>query len=170
MGLAIFLALVATPMVEIAVFVKVGGWLGLWPTLALVIGTAIAGGAVLHHQGLSTLESARRTVERGEVPLREIVDGVGLLLAGALLLTPGFVTDIAGAILLVPPLRRALALWIAGRLAGRAEVRTYGFRTTRDDVIDGEFTVVDDEPSPPGPQARTPGRIPGRDPDDEFGP
>jgi len=166
MGLAIFLALVATPMVEIAVFVKVGGWLGLWPTLALVIGTAIAGGAVLHHQGLSTLESARRTVERGEVPLREIIDGVGLLLAGALLLTPGFVTDIAGAILLVPPLRHALALWIGKRLARRAEVHAYGFRTTRDGVIDGEFTVVDDDQPPPGPRPR----IPGGDPDDERGP
>ncbi len=165
MGLVIFLALVATPMIEIAVFVKVGGWLGLWPTLALVVATAIAGGAVLHHQGLSTLESARRTLERGEMPLREIVDGVGLLVAGALLLTPGFVTDIAGAILLVPPLRRMLALRIAARLAARAEVRAYGFRAARDDVIDGEFTVVEDEPPPPGAHPR----IPGRDPDDGRG-
>lgn len=166
MGLAIFLALVATPMVEIAVFVKVGGLIGLWPTLALVIGTAIAGGAVLHHQGLSTLESARRTMERGEVPLREIIDGVGLLLAGAFLLTPGFVTDTVGAVLLVPPLRHALALWVGKRLAARAEIHVHGFRTARDDVIDGEFTVVDDDRPPPGPRRRLPGRDPddGRDP------
>ncbi len=162
MGLAIFLALIAIPMVEIAVFVKVGGWLGLWPTLGLVVATAVAGGAVLHHQGLATLARARETIARGDVPVREIVDGVGLLLAGALLLTPGFVTDLAGAALLVPALRQALAFWALRRMAARGEVHIFGFHAARDDVIDGEYTVVDEDPPSPAERPRLDGKDPRR--------
>jgi UPF0716 protein FxsA len=111
--LAIFIAI---PIVEIAVFIQVGGWIGLWPTLALVVLTAIAGTWLLRLQGLAVLGSIRAQLERGQAPAAELFDGACLLVAGILLLTPGFVTDAFGLVLFVPAvralLRRALARYI----------------------------------------------------------
>ncbi len=108
LGLILLAAFVAVPLVEIAVLIKVGGWLGLWPTLALIVLTAIVGTALLRQQGLVVLTRAQRQLERGALPLFEVFEGACLLLAGALLLTPGFVTDAVGAALLLPPLRRLI--------------------------------------------------------------
>lgn len=150
MVLAILLALIATPLVEIAVFIQVGDRIGLWPTLALVVLTAVIGTALLRRQGLATLASARATVDRGEAPVQEVLDGVCLLFAGALLLTPGFVTDAFGAALLLPPVRRALQRWAMKRLMarGRVDVTLHGAYRRRDGehgVIDGEFVEIDDD-------------------------
>ena len=116
-GLVIFFALIGVPLIEIAVFIEVGGRIGLWPTMALIFATAAIGTALLRHQGLSVLADARGSVERGELPVRAQLDGVCLVIAGALLLTPGFFTDLAGALLLISPIRhilQAVALrWIA---------------------------------------------------------
>ncbi len=156
MALLIFLALLGVPLIEIAVFIEVGGWIGLWWTLTLIVATALAGTAMLRHQGLATLGRAQQTVERGQIPVQEVLDGVCLLVAGALLLTPGFVTDVAGGLLLVPALRRMLQLWALARLAasGRINVRTSafggGWRNQDDgDVIEGEFTNLDQDDDPP---------------------
>lgn len=108
MAIILLIAFIATPIVEIAVFIEVGGKIGLWPTLAIVVATAIAGTSLLRHQGLATLQRAQISLARQEFPMQEVFDGLCLLLAGALLLTPGFVTDAVGLILFVPPLRRAL--------------------------------------------------------------
>ena len=156
MALLIFLALLGVPLIEIAVFIEVGGWIGLWWTLTLIVATALAGTAMLRHQGLATLGRAQQTVERGQIPVQEVLDGVCLLVAGALLLTPGFVTDVAGGLLLVPALRRMLQLWALTRLAasGRINVRPSAFAggwRNRDggDVIEGEYTNLDDDDDPP---------------------
>jgi UPF0716 protein FxsA len=149
MGLAIFLALVCVPIVEILVFIEVGGRIGPWPTIGLVLLTAIVGTALLRAQGLAALASARATVDAGGFPVREALDGVCLLLAGALLLTPGFVTDALGGLLLVVPIRRALQYWALTRLKQRHRTRTGpgGERpgSGRSTVIEGEFTVVDED-------------------------
>ena len=150
MGLAIFLALVCVPIVEIVVFIDIGGRIGPWPTVGLVLLTAIVGTALLRAQGLAALAKARATLDRGGLPVQEALDGVCLLLAGALLLTPGFVTDALGGLLLVAPIRRALQYWAVARLrergrtrAGAGEQRPQG--GGRDSVIEGEFTVVDED-------------------------
>ena len=93
-GLAIFLALIGIPLLEIAVFIEVGGRIGLFSTLGLIFATAAIGTALLRFQGLSVLADARGAVERGELPVQALLDGVCLIIAGALLLTPGLVTDL----------------------------------------------------------------------------
>ncbi|MFQ5783663.1 MAG: FxsA family protein [Alphaproteobacteria bacterium] len=161
MGLAIFLALIGVPIVEIGVFVEVGGRIGLWSTLGLIVLTALIGTALLRQQGLATLASARETIENGNMPVQQVLDGVCLLIAGALLLTPGFVTDAFGALLLIPGLRHPLQRWALRRLAahGRVTVET-ARHPRRDGVIDGEFTVVVEEgeegDGPPDPRLGRP--------------
>ncbi len=100
----------AVPLVEIYLLIKIGGVIGAWPTVALVVGTAVAGAGLLRWQGMTTLMRVRRSLERGELPAVEMLEGVLLLVAGALLLTPGFFTDAVGFLLLVPPLRHRLVL------------------------------------------------------------
>ena len=96
------------PLAEIAVLIRVGGWLGLVPTLALIILTAVVGTWVLRRQGFAVLTRAQRQLEQGVMPVAEVFEGLCLLVAGALLLTPGFITDARGALLLLPPVRALL--------------------------------------------------------------
>ncbi len=93
------------PIIEIAVLIEVGSWLGLWPTLALIILTATVGTWMLRQQGFAVLSRAQGQFERGGIPLAEMFEGLCLVIAGALLLTPGFVTDAIGGALLLPPVR-----------------------------------------------------------------
>jgi UPF0716 protein FxsA len=126
--------------------------------LGLIVLTAVLGSWQLRAQGLATLGRARAQMERGVMPARELFDGLCLLLAGALLLTPGFVTDAAGALLFVPGVRDLLRRTIGRHLAQHAETRVHMHERKvyrgkgRDGVIDGEFEDVtkqdndDDEP------------------------
>ena len=93
------------PLVEIGVFIEIGSVIGLWPTLGAIVLTAISGMALIRKQGLATLARAQNTFTAGQLPVRELFDGFCLLLAGAFLLTPGFVTDALGGLLLIPWLR-----------------------------------------------------------------
>jgi UPF0716 protein FxsA len=107
-----------TPIVEMYLLIEVGGYIGAWPTIALVMITAVIGVALLRIQGLSTLTRGVGRLQGGEIPAREMVEGLLLAVAGALLLTPGFVTDGIGFVLLTPPLRAA----IADRVLARVQV------------------------------------------------
>ncbi len=142
MAFAILLALIGVPLVEIAVFIEVGGWIGLWPTLAVIVLTAVVGTWLIRAQGVGVLMRARRTIAEGGAPLREMFDGVCLIVAGALLLTPGFFTDAAGFLLLLPPFRDLAAGWAWRRWGGEARVRRGGAG-----VIEGEYR--DDTPGEP---------------------
>lgn len=152
MVILVFFALICVPLLEIAVFIQVGGAIGLWPTLALIVLTAVLGTWQLRSQGMATLDRARRQMERGELPARELFDGLCLLVAGALLLTPGFVTDSTGALLFLPPLREALRRALGRYLAAKAQARVFvdgrevhghGERGT---TIDGEYRDLTDHP------------------------
>ena len=147
----IFLALVITPLVEIAVFIEIGGFIGLWPTLAVVIATAAAGTWLLRSQAWGVLKRARVTLAGGGFPAREVFDGACILVAGALLLTPGFVTDAAGLLLFVPSVRAYLGQVMLRYLMsrGNVDVRMYGGDDRRQEnrnpdtpVIEGEFHEV----------------------------
>lgn len=109
MALLIFLALILVPVIEIGLFILIGGEIGVMPTLAGILVTAILGTAMLRVQGISTLRKAQESLARNEMPLQQVFDGLCLLFAGALLLTPGFFTDAIGFLLLVPPLRQGVA-------------------------------------------------------------
>jgi UPF0716 protein FxsA len=99
------LVLLIVPIVEITVFIMVGNVIGLWPTLGLVIGSAIIGALLLRSQGISTLMRIQKEVAAGRVPGRDMVHGVMIVVAGVLLLTPGLVTDAVGYLLFIPAVR-----------------------------------------------------------------
>ena len=119
------------PIVEMWILIEVGGWIGALPTIALVVLTASLGLSLLKRQGLSTLLSARRKMDEGSIPASELVSGVMIAVGGALLLTPGFVTDAVGFALLIPQTRQ----WLLFRLIDRYRDKI---------VIEGEFHRVDD--------------------------
>jgi UPF0716 protein FxsA len=113
------LAFLAVPLVEIALLIQVGGMIGVWNTVALVVLTAVIGAALLRAQGTKTLIAAQESLRRNVMPVAELFDGACLLVAGVLLLTPGFFTDTIGFLLFVPPLRRALRGWLYRFLSSR---------------------------------------------------
>ena len=170
MGILLLAAFIGVPLVEIAVFIQVGGMIGLWPTLALVVLTAVLGTWQLRAQGLATLLSARDQVERGALPTRELFDGACLLVAGALLLTPGFVTDGAGFLLFVPPVRDILRRYLARHVSMR--VQTQGFVDggaarppgANGPIIDGEYRDVTGAKHPSGPKRPSGGGDAGPEP------
>jgi UPF0716 protein FxsA len=125
MGLVLLLAFIGVPIIEIAVLIQVGGWIGLWPTLGLIILTAVLGSIELRAQGLATVSKLRQQLDAGEMPAQTLFDGVCLLFAGALLLTPGFVTDVTGFLLLLPPFRRSLLQAVGPYIRRHAEARMY---------------------------------------------
>jgi UPF0716 protein FxsA len=150
MGFFILFALLAVPILEIAVFVKVGGELGLGLTIAIVILTAIAGTTLLRHQGLATLHKVQESLNAGIFPMTEVFDGICLLVAGALLLTPGFVTDSVGLLLFIPPVRRYLRVLIGRRLvaAGRLKPANDDGEMGGLGVIDGDYVDITRKDSP----------------------
>ncbi len=99
MVLILLVAMIGVPILEIIVFIEAGGYLGLWPTVGAVILTAIIGSALLRHQGLSTLARAQENLAAGRLPMTEVFDGLCIVIGGALLLTPGFITDTIGFLL-----------------------------------------------------------------------
>lgn len=148
MALLIVLILLALPFVEIAVFIEVGGLIGAWPTVALALLGSCAGAIVVRVAGLAMLHRARMAVARNEPPMDELLDGLCLLLAGALLIVPGFVTDVLGLLLLVPWVRQRVRRRIWGAFEAR-ERRMHGV------VIEAEYSVVDNEPCGPAkPESR----------------
>lgn len=110
---------IAVPVIEIALFIQVGGVLGGWATIALILLTAVVGASLVRNQGLKTLLSLQQRLKSGELPAGEILEGVLLLVAGALLLTPGFLTDFMGMFILFPPAR----VWLANKLIARLKIK-----------------------------------------------
>ena len=143
----LFAIFVAVPIVEIALFIQVGGWLGLWPTLAVVILTAVVGSFLLRTQGIQTVARIRQSVATGDNPMNSIAHGALILIAAVLLLTPGFFTDVAGLSLLVPPIRVALIKAGVSRMATSVFVsngHAHANMQSEPDVVDGDFTIIDD--------------------------
>lgn len=117
----LFLLFLAVPMVEIYFLIKVGNQIGAISTIALVVFTAVFGAMLLRFQGLATLQKTQQAMSQGQIPAIEMMEGVLLVFSGALLLTPGFVTDAVGFTLLVPPIRQALVHWFVRRSAAGSQ-------------------------------------------------
>lgn len=115
MGLYIIAAILLVPLVEIAVFIWIGGLIGVLPTVLLTVVTALAGSLMLRQQGLSLLMRMQKELDAGRAPGNEIMQGAMIVLASILLLLPGFVTDTIGLLLFVPPIREALVRFIIAR-------------------------------------------------------
>ncbi len=172
---------IAIPMIEIALFIQVGGAIGLGWTLAIVLLTAILGSWLVRQQGAMALGQLQQSFHALSDPTEPLAHGAMILFSGALLLTPGFFTDAVGFLLLFPPVR----VWVYRKLRERVEVQSFtmgsGMNTTmgsgprdpfapphrnrprsdmgrdmRGDVIDGEFIEIDDVNEAPGPRNRPP--------------
>ncbi len=145
----LFALLILWPLSEIALYVTLGGWLGLWLSLAIVIGTAALGVLILRMQGPAAMAETRAALRRGGDPMRPLAAGMTGVLAGVLLILPGFLTDMAGLVLLLPPVQAGLARLISRRIAVRRG--TYQRRADQGiDVIEGEWTETEQRPRPPG--------------------
>jgi UPF0716 protein FxsA len=129
MAIVLLSVFIAVPIIEIALFIEIGGWIGLWPTIAIVIVTAFAGTALLRIQGLAVLKRAQKSAERNELPMQEVFDGLCLLVAGVLLLTPGFFTDALGFMLFVPRFRNLAGNGIWRWLMRNGHIHMGGFDT-----------------------------------------
>lgn len=128
------LAFLLVPLTEIYILIKVGGVIGALPTIGLVVFTAFLGALLIRHQGLSTLARAQRSMEQGQLPATELIEGAVILVSGALLLTPGFVTDAIGFACLVPSWRRYAVHKFIIR-----QVETTIRRSKHGRIIEGEF-------------------------------
>lgn len=148
----VFLLLLLWPLIEIALFVTVGGAIGLWLTLLVVLGTGFGGIFLLRNLGLRSADRLRAEMGRMRDPVGTAGNGALLALAAMLLILPGFLTDFLGALLLLPPLRKALVAQMAQRM-GVASMRSdQPARRSDGIVIDGEFVEVDPDPTrQPGP-------------------
>jgi|TARA_B100001013_G_scaffold335921_1_gene254758 UPF0716 protein FxsA len=125
------------PLVEIAILIKIGKVIGAGYTIALVIGTAILGAALLRTQGISTLAKVQKNINRGQLPATELIEGLILLISGVLLLTPGFFTDMLGFLALVPILRQRLAqTFFVNFIQNRINIKQTNTRTGN--IIEGE--------------------------------
>jgi UPF0716 protein FxsA len=141
-------AFIAVPMIEIALFIQIGGVIGVWWTLLIVLATAVAGSYLVRSQGARELSNLQRAFNDLDDPTEPLANGAMILFAGALLLTPGFFTDAVGLSLLVPAVRRRAFLWAKSRVNVRTFTMGKGQQPPRshhpdDRVIDGEFEQVD---------------------------
>lgn len=149
--LAIF---IVVPIIEIALFIQVGGWLGLWPTLAIVVLTAILGTTLVKRQGLAALAQVQASLNELTDPTRALAHGAMILASGLLLLTPGFFTDAIGFALLIPAVRD----FVMRQVRARINVQSFSVGTdphsrspTADnDVVEGDYVEVPRRDGPSG--------------------
>ncbi len=149
----LFLLFIIVPIIEITVLIQVGQAIGAWYTVGLVLLSAFIGVNMLRQQGLSTLARAQQRMGAGEMPGQEMAEGIVLAVGGALLVTPGFVTDVIGFSCLIPGIRQAVVKGLTSRVTVVAASQVHGsaFRQaepgeqlhtrppSQGDVIDGEF-------------------------------
>lgn len=125
MGLVLVLLFLVVPFAELAVLIQVGGWLGVGDTILLLIAISIAGAWLAKRAGISVLGRIRQQLEMGRVPGAELVDGMLVLFAGALLLTPGFLTDCVALLLLLPPVRATVRRILRKRFERNIVIRGF---------------------------------------------
>lgn len=137
------------PILEVFVLIKAGDVIGVWPTIFLVIATAVIGAGLLRQQGLSVLTRFQQNMGQGKIPAQEMVEGIILAVGGALLMTPGFVTDTIGFLCLLPFSRQFIAKKIIERSTLQMKAQMGGFSQSPyqqqdEDIIEGEYSEVKD--------------------------
>ncbi|AXT35743.1 FxsA family protein [Phaeobacter sp. LSS9] len=158
----LFLAFLMVPIIEIALFIQVGGAIGLWPTLAIVVLTAVLGTWLVRTQGRLALGQLRASFEQLNDPTEPLAHGAMILVAGALLLTPGFFTDAVGFALLVPQIRIAVYRYLRSKVTvarfqmgpGSMHGRSYPSDNSpkpQGDIIDADYEDVSKDRPRKGP-------------------
>lgn len=156
----LFLLFIIIPIAEMWILIEVGQWLGALPTILLVMLTAMLGISLLRMQGVSTLTRAQQRMQQGEMPAQEMLEGIALAVGGALLLTPGFMTDAFGFACLIPASRKKLAAMAVAQFS-RSQMKMYAEYHTQSesqyrdaasrssgqktpDIIEGEYKKIDE--------------------------
>jgi UPF0716 protein FxsA len=134
--LALLALFIVVPLAELYVILKVGDAIGVIPTIALLAADSVLGSMLLRAQGRAVWRRFNETIAAGRMPHREVQDGVLVIFGGAFLITPGFLTDVVGLVLLLPPTRSLVRRWLARRLGRRVAVG----------VVDGTATERHDPP------------------------
>lgn len=147
-SILLLLVFILVPLLEIGLFIEIGGYLGALPTIGLVILTAVLGVSLLRLQGFITLTRVRQKLDHGELPAIDLAEGLILLIAAVLLLTPGFFTDLIGFLSLVPVLRRRVAIRLLKYLVVHRRQPPPGGGPGEGDIIDGEVVVEPDTDRP----------------------
>ncbi|MGB1034041.1 MAG: FxsA family protein [Primorskyibacter sp.] len=147
------MAFLTVPLIEIALFIQIGGLIGLFATLGIVVATAVVGTYLVRSQGAAAIANLRGSFQNLSDPTHALAHGAMILIAGALLLTPGFFTDAVGFALLMPPVRVALIAYLAKRvqvqrfeMGGQMPPRPA--HPAREDIVEGDYSEV--EPQNPG--------------------
>ncbi len=136
----VFLVFLIVPFIEIYLLLQIGGIVGVFPTIALVVLTAIIGASLLRQQGMATWQRFQDNLQKGAIPAFEMVEGPILLVGGALLLTPGFFTDIIGFACLIPQARKKIAQYIIEKRMVQAGVSPQQQKpSVQPDVIEGDY-------------------------------
>lgn len=143
----LFVLFVGVPLLEIAAFIKIGEAIGVVPTLLGCVVTAVAGAILVRIQGFGVLRRAQAAMAQRHAPVDELAHGVMILIAGVLLMTPGYVTDTMGFLLLIPPLRLAIARAAFKTVKDRAvvTVRRAGAPQSDSVTIEGEAADITDK-------------------------
>ncbi len=157
----LLLLFVIVPAIELALLIQVGIHLGTWPTLALIVFTGIVGAYLARMQGLAVLTRAQEQMSRGELPAGSLVDGVMILVAGALLMTPGILTDAVGFSLLVPALRNRIKEVVLTRFRKAVEENRVHMHVSGMGFDSYQGPIVDVQPErPERPEGFEPDRFP----------
>lgn len=144
----LFAIFVAVPILEIALFIQVGGWLGLFPTLGIVVATAAIGTYLVRRQGLAELRRIQGSLNELRDPTRPLAHGAMILTSGLLLLTPGFFTDAVGFALLVPGVRDTVMAFVRKRI--NVQSFTVGQPPAQDDIVEGDYVEMPRRDGPSG--------------------
>jgi len=146
MLLRLFLLFTLVPLIELSLLIEIGKRIDVWPTLALVIVTGVIGAALAKHEGLRTLNHIRTDLNAGHLPADRLVDALLILIAGALLVTPGILTDGIGFLLLLPPFRSLVREHLKKRFQSKFVIMHPGgfHRPPDDDLIDVEARPRDE--------------------------
>ncbi len=147
-GFSVIALFIGVPLIEIYLFITLGGLIGALPTVLLVIMTALIGVSLLRAQGLSTMAKFQQEVATGQLPASTMLEGVALILGGALLLTPGFLTDTIGFLCLIPFTRQTIIGWaIKNMKVTSNRFNSAGPARPNDpNIIEGEFRQSDEGP------------------------
>lgn len=138
----LFALFIIIPLIEITLIIEIGQIIGAFHTIVLIVFTAAVGVGLLKIQGTSTITRAQQQLDNGQLPAQDLIEGVMLLLAGALLLTPGFFTDVIGFLILTPHIRNLLA---ANLLKHILVKQVNGYTAENGTVIEGEFHEINQQ-------------------------
>lgn len=146
-----FSLFIVVPLLEVFLLIKIGGVIGALPTIGLILLTAAMGALMLKQQGFSTVSRIRRSLDRGHLPAKDLLEAAFLLIGGVFLLTPGFFTDAIGFLCLIPITRSILIRLVVGRVA--TAVHNHVVQRNQDPhgqqrpnrIIDGDYRAEDDD-------------------------